>query len=40
MALEVESKNQERQKITGEIVREAKIIAENSFKDKKIIFVA
>jgi len=39
MALEVESKNQERQKVTKEIVREIKIIAENSFKDKKLIFV-
>lgn len=39
MALEVESKNQERQKVTKEIVREIKVIAENSFKDKKLIFV-
>jgi len=40
MALEVESKNQERQKVTKEIVREVKIIAENSFKDKKLIFAS
>ncbi|HCP08758.1 MAG TPA: single-stranded-DNA-specific exonuclease RecJ [Candidatus Moranbacteria bacterium] len=40
MALEVESKNQERQKVTKEIVREIRIIAENSFKDKKLIFAA
>ena len=40
MALELESKNQERQKLTAEIVREIKLIAENSFKDKKIIFVS
>lgn len=38
LALQVEDKNQERQKITGEIVREARAIAENSFKDKKFIF--
>lgn len=38
MALELESKNQERQKVTAEIVREIKIIAENSFKDKKFIY--
>lgn len=38
MALEVESKNQSRQKITGEIMREARAIAENSFKNKKFIF--
>lgn len=40
LALEVESKNQERQKITGEIVREIKILADNLFKDRKIIFAA
>jgi single-stranded-DNA-specific exonuclease len=39
MALEVEGRNQERQKVTAEIVREIRIIAENSFKDKKLIFV-
>lgn len=38
MALEVESKNQSRQKITGEITREARAIAENMFKNKKFIF--
>jgi len=38
MALEVESKNQSRQKITGEITREARAVAENMFKDKKFIF--
>lgn len=38
MALEVESKNQNRQKVTGEITREARAIAENLFKDKKFIF--
>lgn len=40
LALEVESKNQERQKITGEIVREIKVLAENMFKNRKIIFAA
>lgn len=40
MALAVESKNQERQKVTSEIVREVEIIAQNSFKDKKFIFAA
>ncbi|MFA6047826.1 MAG: single-stranded-DNA-specific exonuclease RecJ [Parcubacteria group bacterium] len=40
LALEVESKNQERQKVTGEIVREIKILADNAFKDRKIIFAA
>lgn len=40
MALDVEAKNQERQKVTAEIVREIRIIAENSFKDKKFIFVS
>jgi len=38
LALELESRNQERQKMTGEIVREIKVIAESSFKDKKMIF--
>jgi single-stranded-DNA-specific exonuclease len=38
MALEVESKNQERQKITKEIMREVEVLAQNSFKDKKFIF--
>lgn len=40
MALEVESKNQERQKVTGQIVKEIEMIATNSFKDKKFIFVS
>jgi single-stranded-DNA-specific exonuclease len=40
LALEVESKNQERQKVTGEIVREIKILADNIFKDRRIIFAA
>lgn len=38
LALEVEDKNQERQKITAEIFREIKILAQNSFKDKNFIF--
>jgi len=38
MALEVESKNQERQKVTAEIVREVEAIATNSFRNKKLIF--
>jgi single-stranded-DNA-specific exonuclease len=38
LALEVESKNQQRQKITNEIFREVQILANNSFRDKKIIF--
>jgi len=40
MALDVEKKNQERQKVTGQIVKEIEMIASNSFKDKKFIFVA
>jgi single-stranded-DNA-specific exonuclease len=40
LALEVEGKNQERQKVTAEIVREVRIIAENSFRDKNLIFAA
>jgi len=40
LALEVESKNQERQKVTAEIVREAQILANNSFREKKLIFAA
>jgi len=40
LALEVESANQARQKITGEIVREVRILAENSFKDRKFIFAS
>lgn len=38
LALEVEEKNQQRQKITGEIVREVRVLAENSYKNKKLIF--
>ncbi|MBU2028929.1 single-stranded-DNA-specific exonuclease RecJ [Patescibacteria group bacterium] len=38
LALEIEAKNQQRQKITGEIVREVKILAEGPFKDKELIF--
>lgn len=38
IALEVEGKNQQRQKITAEIVREVRVLAENSYKDKKLIF--
>jgi single-stranded-DNA-specific exonuclease len=38
MALEVEASNQKRQKITKEIVREVKAIAENLFKNKKLVF--
>ena len=37
LALEVESKNQERQKITAEIVKEIEIVAEQDFSDKKFI---
>lgn len=38
IALEVEEKNQQRQKITAEIAREVRVLAENSYKDKKLIF--
>ncbi|MFA7209154.1 MAG: single-stranded-DNA-specific exonuclease RecJ [Parcubacteria group bacterium] len=38
MALEIEDKNKGRQKITTEIVREVRALAENSFKDRKLIF--
>lgn len=38
MALEVENKNQNRQKVTSEITREVRAIAENMFKNKKFIF--
>ncbi|EKE16291.1 MAG: hypothetical protein ACD_11C00021G0020 [uncultured bacterium] len=37
-ALELESHNSSRQKITETIVNEVKILAENMFKDKKFIF--
>lgn len=38
MALEVEARNQERQKVTAEITREVRTLAENMFKDRKLIF--
>jgi len=38
LALEIESSNQKRQKITNQITEEIKILAENSFKNKKLIF--
>ena len=37
LALELEAKNQERQKITAEIFKEVSSMAENVFKDKKFI---
>lgn len=40
LALEIEEKNQKRQKVTGEIVREIKVLADNIFKNKKIIFAS
>jgi len=40
MALEIEDKNKSRQKITAEIVREVRALAENSFKDRKLIFAS
>lgn len=40
LALEVEGKNQERQKMTSQIVREIQIIAQNSFRERKFIFAA
>ena len=40
LALEVEDKNKSRQKVTAEIVREVRILAENSFKGKKLIFAS
>jgi single-stranded-DNA-specific exonuclease len=39
LALEVEEKNQERQKMTAEIVKEIEEIATRDFSDKKFIFV-
>lgn len=39
LALEVEGKNQERQKMTAEIVKEIEMVAERDFSDKKFIFV-
>lgn len=38
LALELEASNTERQKITEQVVQEVKVLAENSFKDKKFIF--
>lgn len=38
LALELESNNQQRQKITEEVVKEIKSLAEEKFKDKKFIF--
>jgi single-stranded-DNA-specific exonuclease len=40
LALELEDKNQKRQKITMEIFREVQVLANNSFKDKRFIFAA
>lgn len=40
MALEVEAKNQERQKVTAEIAREVKVIADQMFREKKIVIAA
>lgn len=39
LALEVEAKNQERQKVTSQIVKEIEILAKSTFSDKKLIFV-
>jgi single-stranded-DNA-specific exonuclease len=38
LALDLEAKNQERQKMTGKIVDEVRILAQNIFKNKKFIF--
>lgn len=40
LALEVEGKNQERQKVTGQIVKEVTMLAQNAFKDKKFIIAS
>ncbi len=40
LALEVESKNKSRQKVTTEVTREVRALAENSFKDRKLIFAS
>lgn len=40
MALEVESSNQRRQKITAEIFKEVQALAQQSFGDKKFIFAS
>jgi single-stranded-DNA-specific exonuclease len=39
-ALELEAQNGQRQKITEQIAMEVRILAQNSFKDKKFIFAA
>jgi single-stranded-DNA-specific exonuclease len=38
LALELESKNQERQKATARVVEEVRALAKNQFKEKKLIF--
>ena len=38
LALELEDNNQKRQKTTQKVVEEVKVLAQNSFKDKKFIF--
>ena len=38
LALDLEKKNQDRQKVTAEIFREVEILANNSFREKKFIF--
>ncbi|MFA7319812.1 MAG: single-stranded-DNA-specific exonuclease RecJ [Parcubacteria group bacterium] len=40
LALELEDKNQKRQKITIEIFREVQVLANNSFKDRRFIFAS
>ncbi|MFA5993713.1 MAG: single-stranded-DNA-specific exonuclease RecJ [Parcubacteria group bacterium] len=40
LALEVESKNKSRQKVTTEVTREVRALAENSFKARKLIFAS
>lgn len=40
LALEVEKRNQERQKVTGQIVKEIEILANNIYRDKKFIFAS
>lgn len=40
LALDLEDKNQKRQKITAEIFREVEILARNSFRNKKLIFAS
>ncbi|MDO8529287.1 MAG: single-stranded-DNA-specific exonuclease RecJ [bacterium] len=38
LSLELEGNNQKRQKVTGQIVDEIRVLAKNMFKDKKFIF--